>query len=294
MMVSVLICSVNEERLKRVSQNIADTIGCEYELVSVDNTGTGKGLCRVYNELAAKAKGEYLCFMHEDVLISTKNWGVLMTAKASEPKTGIIGIVGSAVKTKALSGMMHKTYGESPIVSGIEGQVPKRSPKRQFSRSGLDWAPVVIVDGVLLFMRREVWERTRFDEQTFPGFHLYDMDISTSATMAGYTNYICNLMDVVHYTRGNYKNGWYEQTLEYHKKWEHVLPLYVNRPGDRQVKKDEDVMFFNITYHLLRRSNLPPSELWPRIKKQLREHPFYHKSWYHLYRFLRYKMKYEG
>lgn len=291
-MISVLICSVDEKRLARVSQNIAETIGAEYELIVADNRGTGKGLCKVYNELAAKAKGEVLCFVHEDVLFLRAGWGKLLSDKAAEPNTGIIGAVGCAMKTRTLSGMMQNQYGEIPLITCREGETPQKGPQ-QFSRSGLDWAPVIIVDGVLLFMRRNLWEQFHFDEETFKGFHLYDMDLSTQVATSGYTNYICNRIEMAHFTRGNYKNGWYEDTLKYHKKWKQVLPLYVNRPSNARIRRDERYMFYNITYLLLKRSNRPPVELWKRIRKQLHDRPLHHKSYYHLYRYLRYAMQYK-
>ncbi|MDR1968942.1 MAG: glycosyltransferase family protein, partial [Burkholderiaceae bacterium] len=41
------------------------------------------------------------------------------------------------------------------------------------------------LDGVFLAGRRAVFERLPFDEQTFDGFHFYDLDLSYRAHRAG-------------------------------------------------------------------------------------------------------------
>ena len=37
-MISIIICSMNPDISAELRQNIADTIGCEYELVVIDNS----------------------------------------------------------------------------------------------------------------------------------------------------------------------------------------------------------------------------------------------------------------
>ena len=36
-MLSIIICSVSPERLEQVTRNIHDTIGVDYEIISIDN-----------------------------------------------------------------------------------------------------------------------------------------------------------------------------------------------------------------------------------------------------------------
>ncbi len=66
-MISIIICSVNQNYLKDVAENISNSIGVEYELLVWDNREAKKGLCEVYNMMAAKARYDYLCFLHEDI-----------------------------------------------------------------------------------------------------------------------------------------------------------------------------------------------------------------------------------
>ena len=76
-MISVLICSADNSLLNQVKANIEQTIGVEHEILFFDNLEK-KGICEVYNSLAAQAKFSYLCFVHEDILFQTLNWGLLL------------------------------------------------------------------------------------------------------------------------------------------------------------------------------------------------------------------------
>lgn len=290
MMISVIICSTNDGRLKRVTQNIAETIGVEYELLVRNNRGTGDGICKVYNELAEQACGEMLCFVHEDVQFVTQDWGQILSTKASEPKCGIIGFAGAAAKSRELSGTMHKKYGECSIIDCVENE-PIPLDFQHINTSGLDFAPVVTVDGVCLFMSKAVWSEVKFDQTSFPGFHLYDLDMSTAVFVAGYTNYICHPVRLAHFSRGDYTTTWYQDSKIYDKKWDTHLPLYVNRPDDKQIAKDEKYIFFNITYHLIKRKALPPNLIRERIARMWREYPLQFKNYYLTYRFCRYALE---
>ena len=86
---------------------------------------------------------------------------------------------------------------------------------------------MVVLDGMCLFVSRKVWSEIRFDEQKFPGFHLYDLDFSTAVFAAGYVNYVCHTAIVEHFSEGFYTSTWFEATRDYNGKWAEKLPLYV-------------------------------------------------------------------
>ena len=74
-MISIIISSANSKQLEEVSQNVAQTIGVPYEIISFNNADGSMGICEVYNKGTAKAKYDLLCFMHEDLLFKTMDWG---------------------------------------------------------------------------------------------------------------------------------------------------------------------------------------------------------------------------
>jgi len=74
-MISIIICSIRPDYLAQVTANIAHTIGVPFEMKVADNRGTGKGICQVYNELAATAQYSFLVFVQEDVVFNKQGWG---------------------------------------------------------------------------------------------------------------------------------------------------------------------------------------------------------------------------
>ena len=55
-MFSIIICSIHPPYLEQLRTNIANSIGQPYEILVWDNRTDKKGLCEVYNMLAAKAR----------------------------------------------------------------------------------------------------------------------------------------------------------------------------------------------------------------------------------------------
>src|SRR5438477_1059436 len=103
-MISIAICSVNSYYLSQIKENISNSIGVEYELLVWDNKGINKGLCEVYNMLAAKARFEYICFLHEDILFQTEKWGSKLIDIFDERQDiGVIGLAGNKYKSKFFS-----------------------------------------------------------------------------------------------------------------------------------------------------------------------------------------------
>src|SRR5690606_4999073 len=107
-MISVIISYADAIKLNRVSANIAKTIGVEYELIAFDNRRGELGLCSLYNRGAEKAKFNLLCFMHEDVIFHTLEWGKAVTDHFSNTEgLGLLGVAGSTYKSMAPSSWWH-------------------------------------------------------------------------------------------------------------------------------------------------------------------------------------------
>ena len=67
---------------------------------------------------------------------------------------------------------------------------------------------LVILDGVLLAARREVFTAVPFDAETFDGFHLYDVDWSYRASRSGFRLGVASDLLIVHASRGAYDEVW--------------------------------------------------------------------------------------
>ena len=74
-MISIIICSRNSNISSELRQNIAETIGCEHELVIIDNSTNNHSIFNAYNEGVKRSKGEILCFCHDDIIFHSTSWG---------------------------------------------------------------------------------------------------------------------------------------------------------------------------------------------------------------------------
>ena len=74
-MISCIVCSRHIRLSERLIQNIQNTIGESFELVVIDNSKSNYSIFSAYNEGVRRAKGNVLCFMHEDILFHSQNWG---------------------------------------------------------------------------------------------------------------------------------------------------------------------------------------------------------------------------
>jgi hypothetical protein len=224
-MISVIICSIDKVLAQQVQKNIADTIGVVWELIIIENTTSPKSLTQVYNSGAAKAQYDIICFVHEDVLFKTQNWGVILAEYfKSDSGIGLIGIAGSKYKSKTPSGW----FSGIPEIECCNITHVDRDGNQQLMYynpvQGSPTQAVIVLDGVLLCCKRKVWEEVRFDDVLLKDFHLYDLDFSFRVAEK-YKVIVTFEIDLVHLTQGgSFGNKWVEYTLLWHKKMQHKLP----------------------------------------------------------------------
>jgi len=224
-MLSIVICSINPIFLQQVEKSIADTIGnIAYEILSVDNRNTSKGISEVYNSLAEKANYEFICFLHEDVLFNTSCWGEKLVAIFSNDITiGMVGVAGSKYKSKLYSGWYTgvKELDCANIIHRFE-----------YGDEQLFLAPVnyqsaeevVCIDGVFIVCKKNVWAAAPFNETALIGFHFYDIDFSLKAAEK-YKIIVTYDIELIHITKGgDFSNAWVETTIDYHQNINKNLP----------------------------------------------------------------------
>ncbi|HMH20594.1 MAG TPA: glycosyltransferase [Puia sp.] len=225
-MLSIVICSVNPGYLADVTENIRLTIGIEFELLVWDNRQAKNGLCEVYNRMAGKARFPYICFLHEDILFTTKDWGLALTELfKSKPRAGVIGIAGGKYKSRTYSGWY---TGQTDLdFINITHRIGGRDIKMTQPTTGSPGEhQVVCVDGVLIGCTRQAWEAVRFDEKVLKGFHFYDIDFSLRAAQK-YEVWVTMNIDLIHITKGgDYGDNWVKEAIHYHKNRKGSLPRY--------------------------------------------------------------------
>ena len=227
-MLSIIICSVSPEKLERTKASIEATVGVEHEFVVIDNNARKWPITKAYNEGAKIARFPYLLFVHEDVRFHSQGWGKFITDKLREPDCGVIGYAGTKVMSGSYSGWCQDW--EWQVLLLWQGM---SSGRTELMASGValeyPFEEAVVLDGLAMYVRREVWEEFRFDEEALTGFHCYDVDFTLRVATSGrYHNYVCCSLSasVEHMSEGNLNRGWYSDTIRMHKtRWKGLLPF---------------------------------------------------------------------
>lgn len=229
-MISIIICSRNAIMGSLLDDNIRNTIGVEYEIVLVDNSEGKYGICGAYNEGVRRSKGDILCFIHEDLLFHSFNWGKSVEKYFKNDKLGMLGVAGS-ISVPDKYDWRFFGFSKTHVVQGYNVLT---NPLHYYIK-GIEWNTftprerVAVVDGCWFCIRKQLFDegKLRFDEETFKGFHLYDSDISMQLNKCGGHIYICSDIIIEHFSEGIYTVDFQESLDAFLKKWEKDLPFSV-------------------------------------------------------------------
>ena len=252
LMISIIISSAKSAFLQQVSENVAATIGVPFEIIATDNSNGEQGICAVYNKGMLKARYDILCFMHEDILIKTNNWGqVIVSLFKNDPQLGLVGVAGSSYKPLTPSGWggmgVNTTY-----VNIIQSFKHKKKESKHIYRNPNNEriSKVACVDGVWMCTTKSVMKEIMFDEITFKGFHGYDLDFSLSV---GQKYKVAVTFEILldHFSEGVYDKTWMRESLIFHNKWHRHLPINVETLTPKQIIYIEKSTFKNFIDQLI-------------------------------------------
>jgi glycosyltransferase involved in cell wall biosynthesis len=238
-MISIIVCSLNPSLNGALLENIRNTVGVPYEVICVDNSAGKYSIFEAYNYGASRATSDLLCFMHEDILFHTGDWGRIVAGKLADKEVGVIGVAGA----------VYKSASPSPWwISDLEDQTAYQrfnllqhfstGIKRQNAR-GTDedlWDEVVVLDGVWLCCRKDIWLETPFDSQKYNGFHFYDLDFSLAVHTRGFRNFVSREILLEHFSAGNMDKNWIRGAEIFHEKWRKTLPQSVGEIPAGEIK----------------------------------------------------------
>ena len=253
-MLSIIVCSRNKTLSKSFVDNISSTVGTVHEIISIDNSSDEHSIFSAYNIGFAKSKYPYICFVHEDVSFLTQNWGTKIIEHLKIPKTGIIGLAGGDLATRIPASW-------STLMSCVNIVQSDRTGKKHTKLIQLpvdqkeSRRSVILLDGVLMCMKRELMNKIHFDEQ-FKGFHGYDFDITMQSILAGYVNYVIFDIRLEHFSRGKTDAVYYKNLISVFRKWQAFLPLIgenVSEEQSRQIPEIEKKMLSKLVNKMARK-----------------------------------------
>ncbi|RDC54751.1 hypothetical protein DU508_19805 [Pedobacter chinensis] len=227
-MISVIICSIDQNALELVKQNISSTIGVEHEVIAIDNLNSDKGICSVYNKGATLAKYSLLCFLHEDIIIKTNDWGKTVLKVFFDENVGLLGIAGSTYRSSVPSGWFPPyEFGTTTWrLNIIQGSRYKNKEEKHeyFNPRKERLSKVTCIDGVWFCTTRQIAQTIKFDDHLLSGFHGYDIDYSL-AVGQHYEVLVSYDILISHASDGNFDDEWLRQIIKVQNKHHKILPL---------------------------------------------------------------------
>ena len=199
--VSVIICSITPEKFEKVRRNYTQRLfGIQHEIIGIHDA---RSLCEGYNRGARQARGEVLVFSHDDIEIVSEDFSTqLLAALDSHDVVGLIGTTRARGAAWIFGDWPH-LHGQVGMPAGDGGYTVTA-----YRMTGAVTEGVQAMDGLFIAARRSAWEAVPFDETTFDGWHLYDMDFTWRAHRAGLRCAVLNALLIVHDSPGNPGADW--------------------------------------------------------------------------------------
>ena len=242
-MISIIICSREQTISSDLYENIKDTIGCKYELIVIDNTKNQYSIFEAYNLGIKKSVGDYLCFMHDDILLHTNSWGAMATNIFKEDKqVGLIGVAGSKTLSK-MPAAWWDCREEEKILNLIQHFKDKDTETWNLGFEDSSNTEAVVIDGVFMVMRRD--ERILFDER-LKGFHNYDLFLSLKHHMLNKKVLVTSEILLEHFSEGSLCKAWYQSSSLFHKLYKNYLPVAINDEYKNEHLKKTEFKFGQI------------------------------------------------
>ncbi len=226
-MISIIICSQHATIDKALSENIKQTIGVEYEIIIIDNSTNLYSIFEAYNLGSERAKGDYLCFMHEDIIIHTTGWGHFVESYLQQDFVGALGVAGSNVVLNKLDWRFYG-FDQMYLIQGTSTIEENPTYYHSFIPHRNSFSPicqVATIDGVWMCFRKEIFKYIRFDSETFHDFHLYDTDICMQVNKMNKGVFLTTDVLLEHKSMGTFTASYLEALETFDNKWKEYLPM---------------------------------------------------------------------
>lgn len=214
-LLSVITCSHKPARGEWVRAQYAQAFPGA-EIVVIEDAAS---LCEGYARGLASATGDRLIFTHDDIEFLAPHEAEATLARHLDT-FDLIGIAG----TSRLVGPKWTSAGDPDcymlVLSKDDG--PDLFVAQLAGRGGIVVSGIQALDGVFLACHRRVAESVGWDAATFDGFHLYDLDFTYRAHLAGFRLAVCRDLPLIHYGVGRLDEAWERAAQRFMAK--HRLP----------------------------------------------------------------------
>jgi GT2 family glycosyltransferase len=238
-MISVIICSTEPIISQKLIDNINQTIGLNYELLVIPNQNNNYSIFEAYNIGLNQSKFDICCFMHQDIIFHTKEWGQKVIKHFENNQIGLIGIAGTRLLGRIPA--FWSDFTDNNIINIIQSDnTGKISTQNMFSN--LDFChhsiEVVAIDGVWFCLNKEKCKGVQFDNR-YTGFHFYDLDICMQVQTSGKKIHVVNNIIIEHFSWGSINKIWVKNAFIFYNKWRSFLPFVI--PNSKLLENKEEI-----------------------------------------------------
>lgn len=200
--------------------HLADTCGCDYELMAVHNPD-GISLSKIYNDALKLTPTNIVVLIHDDIEFLKKGWGKEILRLFNEHKDyGIIGVAGSAQfdengawwnYQKKFGQVLHRNNGQSWLTA-FSPLLDK------------DLQEVAVIDGLFMAINKTKIAETFDDSLT--GFDFYDINFCLSNLKAHKCKIgVTTNVRLAHNSVGALKPSWYTNREIINNKFKDMFPI---------------------------------------------------------------------
>jgi tetratricopeptide (TPR) repeat protein len=210
---SFVVCSIDEEKFAALSRTIATRFASvPHEVVRIPDATS---LCEGYNRGFAHSRGDAVVYCHDDIDLLAPDAAPRLARHLTH--ADFVGVAGAT-----------RVTGPAVFWAGhpwLHGWVTYHAPgdaDYEVTAMSLD-APLVTgiaaLDGVFVACRRDAAAAVPYDEATFDGFHLYDLDVSYRAHRAGFRLAVACDLGIVHESKGDFGAEWSRYAARFRTKF---------------------------------------------------------------------------
>jgi len=210
---SIVVCSIDGAKFEALSRTVAARFdGFAHEVIRIPDA---KSLCEGYNRGFARSRGDAVVFCHDDIDLLAPDAAARLARHLTH--FDLVGVAGAT-----------RVTGPAVFWAGhpwLHGWVSYHAPgdaDYEVSAMSLE-APLVpgiaALDGVFVACRREAAAAVPFDAATFDGFHLYDLDFSYRAHLAGFRLAVACDLGIVHESKGDFGADWSRHATRFRAKF---------------------------------------------------------------------------
>ena len=244
--ISIIICSLDAEKFRNVTANYSRLLAaCDFEIIGIHDA---KSLCEAYNRGIDRSRGEIVVFSHDDIEILCGNFAQILFTHMQV--CDIAGVAGTNKLTGPLwswSGYPHSHAWVTQRTLATP-QCPAQYRVAVDNLRQVSMLDAQALDGVFFAVKRAVFDKVRFDE-SFDGFHFYDLDFTFRAYRAGLRLGIFGDIVLAHDSEGRNDAAWHKYAGAFLEKYPELKgPTGAEQPRYRYaalLDSREQVMAFH-------------------------------------------------